>query len=85
MRKFLAGLLVLLLTQTATAQQSTVNGTISDTLGRKNLSNAVVALLQKKDSTLYKFARTDKNGVFLLHNVSPGKYVLLVSYPKFAD
>jgi hypothetical protein len=85
MRKFFAGLFFLIFAHTASAQQSTVSGTISDTLGRKNLSNAVVSLLQKKDSTLYKFGRTDKNGVFSLHNVSPGKYVLLITYPKFAD
>ncbi|MGN6399944.1 MAG: carboxypeptidase regulatory-like domain-containing protein, partial [Flavisolibacter sp.] len=84
MRKFFAGLFFLILAHAATAQ-STVSGTITDTLGRKNLSNAVVSLLQKKDSTLYKFGRTDKKGVFSLHDVVPGKYVLLITYPKFAD
>lgn len=84
MRKFFAGLFFLILAHAAIAQ-STVYGTITDTLGRKNLSNAVVSLLQKKDSALYKFSRTDKNGVFSLHNVIPGKYVMLITYPKFAD
>lgn len=84
MRKFFAGLLLVAIAQTALAQSS-VHGTVSDTLGRKNLTNAVVSLLQKKDSTLYRFARTDKSGAFLFKNIKPGNYVLLVTYPKFAD
>ena len=79
------GLFFFITAHTALAQPSSVTGTVSDTLGRKNLSNAVVSLLNKKDSTLYKFGRTDKNGVFSLHNVASGKYVLLITYPKFAD
>ena len=85
MRKFLCGLLFMLSAQMAMSQQSSVTGSVSDTLGRKNLSNVVVSLLGKKDSTLYKFTRTDKNGSFHLPNVTPGSYVLLVTYPKFAD
>ena len=84
MRKFLTGLFFVCVSQLVLAQSS-VTGTISDTLGRKNLSNAVISLLQKKDSTLYKFGRTDKQGFFQLTNVHPGKYVLLITYPKFAD
>jgi hypothetical protein len=84
MRKILPGLLLLLFVQTAFAQPS-VKGKVTDTLGRKDLSNAVVTLLQKKDSSLYKFSRTDKNGQFSFSNVLPGKYVLLITYPKFAD
>src|SRR5215203_4453612 len=84
MRKFLTGLFFVCVSQLVLAQSS-VTGTISDTLGRKNLSNAVISLLQKKDSTLYKFGRTDKQGAFQLTGVHPGKYVLLITYPKFAD
>src|SRR5215212_7803450 len=85
MRKFLTAVFVIAIAQSASAQQASLSGTVKDTLGRKNLANAVVTLLQKKDSSLYKFVRTDKNGEFLFHNTVPGKYVLLVTYPKFAD
>lgn len=85
MRKFLAGMLLLLVLHSAKAQQSLVSGTVADTLGNKNLANVVVSLLQKKDSTLYTFARTDPNGVFRLAHVKPGRYILLVTYPRFAD
>ncbi len=85
MRKLLAGLFLSMLVHVSFAQQSSVSGTITDTLGRKNLPNAVVSLLQRKDSTLYKFVRTDKSGTFSLPDVHPGRYLLLVTYPKFAD
>lgn len=83
MRKILFGAFFICLTQMALGQ-TTVNGTITDTLGKKNLANAVV-ILQKKDSTLYKFVRTDKNGTFQFSDVNPGNYKLLVTFPKFAD
>ena len=82
MRKLLAAVL-LLITQNLLAQ-STLTGNVRDTADKKPLSNAVVSLL-KKDSTLYKFTRTDKAGNFLLRDVAPGPYRLLVTYPKFAD
>ncbi|HJW18381.1 MAG TPA: carboxypeptidase-like regulatory domain-containing protein, partial [Flavisolibacter sp.] len=85
MRNFLIGIFLLLLSNLAIAQQPSLSGTVTDTLGKKPLANAVVTLLQKKDSTLYKFTRTDKDGNFQLPKVDSGKYVLLVSFPRFAD
>ena len=41
--------------------------------------------LYKKDSSLAKFSRSDKNGQFTIPNVDSGKYILLVTYPRFAD
>ncbi|HEU0064402.1 MAG TPA: outer membrane beta-barrel protein, partial [Flavisolibacter sp.] len=73
----------LFLTSALSAQ--TVKGKISDTLEHKSLQNAVVTLIQTKDSLLYKFTRTNKNGEFILNNVAPGKYIFLITYPKFAD
>ena len=85
MRKIFIVVFLILLNQLAKAQQSSVTGTVTDTLGKKTLANAVVSLLQKKDSTLYKFTRTDKEGNFHLSDVDTGKYVFLVSFPRFAD
>ena len=62
-----------------------VKGKISDTLDHKPLQNAVVTMIQKSDSVLYKFTRTNKNGEFELDHVVPGKYIFLITYPKFAD
>lgn len=69
----------------AHSQISSIKGTVTDTAEKKNLSNAVITLLTAKDSLLAKFTRSDKQGNFSIQNVSPGRYVLLITYPKFAD
>src|SRR5882757_10032489 len=72
-------------TQSAIAQSSSVKGTISDTLEKKILSNAVVLLLRKSDSLMVTFTRTGKAGDFVLKNIPAGDFLLLVSYPAYAD
>jgi hypothetical protein len=66
-------------------QKASIKGTVRDTLNNQNLSNAVIALLQSKDSVLYKFTRTNENGSFELHDLIKGNYLIMVTYPKFAD
>jgi hypothetical protein len=56
-----------------------------DTAEKKPLHNAVVSLIYKKDSTLYKFTRTDKTGAFQINGVTHGSYLMLVTFPRFAD
>ena len=83
MRKLLIALLLTVFCQIINAQ-SPLTGLVKDTLEKKPLGNAVVTLL-KKDSTLYKFTRTNKAGAFQIADVQAGSYLLLVTYPKFAD
>ncbi|MEZ2440499.1 outer membrane beta-barrel protein [Chitinophaga sp. RCC_12] len=84
--KKLSGLILgMVLTHCCLAQQATVKGIVSDTLNHVQLSNTVVALLQAKDSILYKFTRSDEKGHFELTHLQSGKYLLLISYPAFAD
>lgn len=85
MRSFFIAMMLALLASAATAQKSTVQGKIADTLEKKSLANAVVTLLYKSDSTLLKFTRSNSKGEFSIPEVAAGKYVLLVSFPKFAD
>ena len=85
MRKLLVGLFLLFFTQHLYAQTSTLKGAVKDTMEKKVLPNAVVALVQKKDSILYKFVRADKAGNFQFNDVAPGKYLLLITFPGFAD
>ncbi len=67
------------------AQKSIVKGLIADTTNRKSVSNAVVTLLIPKDSVFYRFTRSDANGNFVFNNIEPGKYILMVTQPLFAD
>src|SRR5437868_4464573 len=85
LRKCLFAVLLLAFFQIVYAQQTVVKGKITDTLEHRSLPNAVVTLIQKSDSSLYKFTRTDAKGQFHINNVAPGKYIFLITYPKFAD
>jgi hypothetical protein len=67
------------------AQKASIKGTVTDTLNKQNLKNAVVTILRSKDSILYKFVRTNDKGSFELNNLQAGKYIMLVSYPSYAE
>ena len=86
MSKLTVPLLILffsLFSHYSTAQ--TISGKIVDTAGKKDIANAVVALLTPGDSILYKFARTNAAGHFDIKNVDTGKYVLLITHPYYAN
>ncbi|OSZ79822.1 hypothetical protein CAP36_00725 [Chitinophagaceae bacterium IBVUCB2] len=67
------------------AQQSIISGRVTDSSERKNLHLAVVSLLKKSDTTLVAFSRSDATGKFNFLKVDTGNYLLLVTYPRFAD
>ena len=62
-----------------------ITGTLTDSINKKNISNAVVAILKPVDSTLFRFVRTDKDGKFTLKNIPSGKYILMLTHPFYAD
>lgn len=78
-------LLLVLFFPIAQAQRNTISGKITDTTEKKSLHLAAITLLRKSDSTLVSFTRSDKDGKFIFPNTDTGKYVLLVTYPRFAD
>lgn len=84
MRKLFLGILLSGIFQISLSQPS-IKGKITDTLEKRTLENAVVSLLRKSDSTLYKFTRSNKNGEFSIANLMTGKYFLLITYPRFVD
>ncbi|MFT4155639.1 outer membrane beta-barrel protein [Parafilimonas sp.] len=78
-------LFFLLVSMYASAQKATLKGVITDTASRQNLYNSTITLLHAKDSILYKFTRSDGKGNFIFENLDSGKYVLLITYPNYAD
>ncbi len=81
MQRILVFASFLLITTFSYAQKnSTVKGTVYDTLSRKGLSYATVSLVNAKDSTLISFTRADSTGNFILRQVGKGKYLLSTSY-----
>ena len=85
LKKILSFLLFIFIVQLAFSQKVNVSGIISDTSTRMNLKNAVVALLTPKDTLLVCFARVADDGTYHLKNIVPGKYILMVTHPLFAD
>ncbi len=69
----------------AQAQQATIKGRINDSLEKKTLTNAVISLLRRSDTTLIYFTRSNANGDFSLPKTDTGQYIILVTYPRFAD
>ena len=81
MRKFIAGFVfILAITLTSHSQTTSIKGTVTDTVEKKNLSNAVVTLLRKSDSVLVKFTRTNASGGFAIPNVPAGSYIIQLIY-----
>lgn len=66
-------------------QKAGVKGIITDSTGKSFLSYAVIALINKKDSTLTTSSRSKAEGKFLLDKIHAGNYTVLVTYPDMAD
>ncbi|RZA00174.1 MAG: TonB-dependent receptor [Sphingobacteriaceae bacterium] len=60
-------------------------GIITDTASNLQLENSSVLVLNAKDSTLAAFTRAATDGLFKINGLANGKYILLVSYPNYAD
>lgn len=67
------------------AQYTTVSGTVKDTTEKKNLALASVNILRAKDSVLVKTVRTSSKGEFSITSLAVGNYIIMVSYPQYAD
>jgi len=70
---------------TVYGQTSVIKGTVTDTLNKLKLENAVIYLKKTKDSSLVSYTRANKNGQFVLPESPFGIYSLVVTYPNYAD
>ncbi|NLR62586.1 outer membrane beta-barrel protein [Chitinophaga polysaccharea] len=79
-------LLIILFHYKANAQNSTIKGTVADSSLQAPLENAVVVLLQAKDSFIIASTRAGKEGAFSFQQLADtASYVLYFSYPKYAS
>ena len=62
-----------------------IKGLVTDTAVNVNLLNSSISVLSAKDSMLVAFTRAKADGSFSISDLQPGKYLLLVTYPKYAD
>lgn len=65
---------------TIVAQTISVEGKIADKTSSETLPGATAMLLQKNDSTLYKFGVTNAEGKFSLKGAKSGEYILQISF-----
>jgi hypothetical protein len=65
--------------------QSSIKGQITDSAEKKQLYNASINILRAKDSILVGSTRANKDGQFNLPAKSEGKYILMITYPQYAD
>ncbi|GAA4795879.1 TonB-dependent receptor [Olivibacter ginsenosidimutans] len=71
---------------TARAQDDfSIKGVVIDTAVNAKLNHTTIAILNAQDSMLRTFSRTDADGTFKLSHLSKGDYILMVTYPKYAD
>lgn len=77
--------LFLLFVVSVSAQNAHIQGTVTDTINKQHLPNTVISLLKTKDSVLVSFTRADKEGKFEMKNVPAGSFLLMVTYPSYAD
>ncbi|SKB45783.1 Carboxypeptidase regulatory-like domain-containing protein [Sphingobacterium nematocida] len=65
--------------------QSLITGRVVDATDKAKLENATVMLLQARDSALIAYVRADATGQFQLKKPASGEYLIVISYPKYAD
>ena len=85
MLKPAATLLLALCCLFANAQKSKLSGRINDSTEKKFLHWASVSLLKKSDSSLVTYTRSNDKGEFQFPALNEGNYVLMITYPHYAD
>ena len=67
----------------ARAQAGKIGGIVKD-VSEKKIHSATVSLLRAKDSSIVKFAATNKEGAYEFVNIADGKYLVSVSSVGYA-
>lgn len=78
-------LLVLCVSSLLAQKQYLIKGAVTDSMATYKMINTSISVLNEKDSMLVKYTRADADGNFVLSSPKPGKFILLVTYPGYAD
>lgn len=65
--------------------QSNISGTVVDANDNLKLKNATIMLLNSPDSLLLGYTRADAEGKFSLNRPASDDFLVVISYPKYAD
>lgn len=85
MKHLYALLFLLCVALSGFAQPYMIKGAVTDTLNAAYLHRSSVTIIRTSDSVIEAFTRTDANGRFELKLAKPGKYILQITFPSFAD
>jgi hypothetical protein len=85
MKAAITGILLLLCSSLFAQNGYSIKGSVADTATKAKLVNALITVLNSKDSTLVKFGRAATDGSYSINSLTKGKYILLVTYPAYAD
>lgn len=69
----------------SSAQNFVVKGILKDTLNDNKLQYGSLVLIRATDSVIATFTRSKEDGTFELKPKTEGKYILMASFPGFAD
>ncbi|MHB8206328.1 outer membrane beta-barrel protein [Mucilaginibacter sp.] len=70
----------------SSAQSSySLKGAVTDSAANTKLSSATITVVAAKDSILKAFAWVGEDGRFAINNLPKGKFLLMISYPGYAD
>lgn len=75
--------IVFLLAISSLNAQNQFNGRVVQKKTGNYLDNALVMLLNKKDSLILEYVRTKKDGTFAISVKDSGEYLLTISYPRY--
>ncbi len=68
------------------AQNSySIKGSIADSAANSKLASSTITVLNARDSILKAFTWAETNGNFAINNLPKGKFLLLITYPGYAD
>lgn len=65
--------------------QHHVKGSIVDSAATYKMTNTTITILKQQDSILVGFTRADSEGNFQLSQLPSGKFILMATYPGYAD
>ncbi len=82
---FVLSLFLLIQIQVSAQSSHSVKGAVVDSVSNIKLVNTSISVLNAKDSILCKFTRAAGDGAFSITNLPGGKFILLVTYPGYAD
>ena len=62
-----------------------VKGSVIDSAAKVKLAGSTITVINAKDSILRAFAWTENDGHFNIGKLSKGKFLIMLSYPGYAD